>query len=428
MTLKYQMITGTKDVLPPEIFMWQYMEAAARKLFHTFGFQEIRTPIIEYTELFVRSVGSDTDIVEKEMYTFVDRDEKSVSLRPEETAGVVRAYLENGLYSSQSLNKLYYIGPMFRRERPQQGRYRQFHQIGAESIGSCLPGTDAENIIWLVEYFNEIKVKGIVLNLNSSGCQKCKPGYTLALREKLDPKIKSMCADCQRRYKRNIFRLLDCKQDACREIINDLPVITDYLCTECAEHFSELKKLLDSEGIAYKLNPHLVRGIDYYTKTVFEFIHEGLGSQNTVAAGGRYDMLVQDMGGIPTGAVGFSIGEERLAMILEKNPDISIPKPQINVYLISLDKDSYNKNLKLLYQLRRMGVAAEIDYEGKSLKAQMRIANRIGVNYAVLRGSNEIKEGVVTLKDMQKGTEEKIPENSIESYIQKKLGLYNIQP
>jgi histidyl-tRNA synthetase len=421
MSLKYQLITGTKDVLAPEIFMWQHMEAAARKLFHTFCFQEIRTPAIEYTELFVRSVGSETDIVEKEMYTFVDRDEKSVSLRPEETAGVVRAYLENGLYSSQSLNKLYYIGPMFRRERPQQGRYRQFHQIGAESIGSYLPGTDAESIIWIIEYFNELKVKDVELHLNSSGCQKCKPGYTLALQEKLDPKLKSMCPDCQRRYKRNIFRLLDCKQDACRAIIKDLPAITDYLCVECSSHFSELKKLLDSEGVTYNLDPYLVRGIDYYTKTVFEFIHKGLGSQNTVAAGGRYDMLVQDMGGIPTGAVGFSIGEERLAMILEKTQNINIPKSQIRVYLISLDKESYDKNLKLLYQLRRLGIAAEIDYEEKSLKAQMRTANKLGVNYAILRGSNEIKEGIVTLKDMQKSAEEKISDDAIASYIQKKL-------
>jgi len=325
------------------------------------------------------------------------------------------------LYSLQSLNKLYYIGPMFRRERPQQGRYRQFHQIGAEVIGSSLPCIDAENIIWLIEYFKILKVKDIILHLNSSGCSKCKPGYILALKEKLDPKIKSMCPDCQRRYKRNIFRLLDCKQDSCKAIISELPVIADYMCSECSTHFDELKKLLDSEGIAYHLNPHLVRGIDYYTKTVFEFIHKGLGSQNTVAAGGRYDMLVQDMGGIPTGAFGFSIGEERLAMLLEKTEGIVFPRPKINVYLVSLDDDSYKRNLKLLYQLRRVGIISEIDYEQKSLKAQMRSANKLSADYVVLRGSNEMQEGVVTLKDMQNGTEEKISENAIESLLLKKI-------
>lgn len=408
MALKYQSITGTKDILPPEISVWQHVEKIAMDLFHIYGYQEIRTPIIENTELFIRSVGSDTDIVEKEMYTFVDRDEKSVSLRPEETAGVVRAYLENGLYGTQSLWKLYYIGPMFRRERPQAGRFRQFHQIGAEFIGSYLPSADYETILWLVEYFNKLNLTDVVLNLNSAGCPKCKPGYIMNLRGEVEPRLKAMCPDCQRRHKKNVFRLLDCKQEQCRKVIMELPVITDFLCPECKDHFSELKALLN--GVRYELNPHLVRGIDYYTRTIYEFIHKGLGSQNAIAAGGRYDLLVQEMGGQPTGAVGFSIGEERLVMALGK---LSVPQESIGVYLISLDSESYNLNLKLLNELRKSGISSDIDYEQKSLKAQMRTANKLGARYVILRGSDEMRQGVVTLKDMQNGTEEKVSEETV---------------
>lgn len=421
MTLKYHRITGTRDILPSEIPLWQSIEESARHLFYLFGYQEIRTPIIENTELFIRSVGVDTDIVEKEMYTFIDRDKSSVSLRPEETAGVIRAYLENGLYGTQLLWKLYYIGPMFRRERPQQGRFRQFHQIGAELIGSYLPSADFETIIWLVEYFNHLGLKDTILNLNSCGCPKCRPGYMMRLKEEIEPILKMMCADCQRRYKRNILRLLDCKQEQCRKVIMNLPIITEFLCPECNVHFDELKRLLDSEGISYELNPHLVRGIDYYTKTVYEFIHKGLGSQNAIAAGGRYDLLIQDMGGQPTGAVGFSIGQERLVMALEGSGRVSIPSSRVSVYLISLDKESYNLNLKLLNQLRKEGISADIDYEGKTIKAQMRTANKIGARYVILRGSDEINQGVVTLKDMRDGMEEKIKDSEIVKVVKEKL-------
>lgn len=420
MTLKYQTISGTKDVFPPETYLWQYVEKVAHDQFQIFGFNEIRTPIIENTELFVRSVGSDTDIVEKEMYTFVDKDEKSVSLRPEETAGVIRAYLEGGLYSLQSMCKLYYIGPMFRRERPQQGRYRQFHQIGAELIGSYLPSTDVEAIIWLSQYFDKLKIKDIELNLNTSGCPKCKPGYSMILKEKIESQIASMCPDCQRRSKRNVFRLLDCKKDHCREIIKDLPLISDYLCIDCSSHFNDVKRLLNEQDVKFKINPHLVRGLDYYTRTVFEFIHKGLGSQNAVAAGGRYDLLVQEMGGQATGSVGFSIGEERLIMVLQKMDNLFFPKSNIEVYFISLDTESYDLNLKLLYELRKSGISSDIDYEQKSLKAQMRTANRLGVKYVILRGSEEIKQGVITLKDMQNSSEEKINSEKILEVLLKK--------
>ena len=420
MSLKYRSITGTKDLFPPAVLTWQYLEEEARKLFHVFNYQEIRTPIIEHTELFARSVGAVTDIVEKEMYTFTDRDEKSVSLRPEETAGVIRAYLQNGLYSNQSLWKLYYVGPMFRRERPQQGRFRQFHQIGAELIGSYLPSADCETIIWLMEYFKSLKINDVVLNINSAGCPKCKPGYTMRLKEELKPKLKSMCPDCQRRYTKNIFRLLDCKHPRCKEEIAKLPLIVEFLCGECEEHFNELKKLLDAESIPYQVNPHLVRGLDYYTKTVYELNHKGLGSQNAVAAGGRYDLLIGEMGGPHQGAVGFSIGEERLAMILDKLKTLSIPENKIKVYLISFDKESYDFNFKLLNNFRRNGISSDMDFEKKSVKAQMRIANKLGASCVILVGGNELQEGVVTLKNMEDGTEEKVPADKIVNVIKGK--------
>lgn len=413
MALKYQSITGTKDILPQDVHVWQYAEETARDLFSVFNYQEIRTPILENTELFIRSVGVDTDIVEKEMYTFTDKDEKSVSLRPEETAGVVRAYLENGLYSDQTFWKLYYIGPMFRRERPQAGRFRQFHQIGAEVIGSYLASADYETIIWVLEYFRKLNLSDVALQLNSAGCPKCKPGYIINLKSEVEPRLKAMCPDCQRRYKKNVFRLLDCKQEQCRKVIMGLPVITDFLCVECKDHFSELRSLLG--GIQYELNPHMVRGIDYYTRTIYEFVHKSLGSQNALAAGGRYDLLVREMGGQPTGAVGFSIGEERLTMLLKE----SGRQAAIKVYLISLDKESYRLNLKLLNELRGQGISADIDYEQKSLKAQMRTANKLGARYVILRGSEEIRLGVVTLKDMQNGTEEQISEEKVTVWVTK---------
>lgn len=421
MGLKYQKITGTRDIFAPEIFIWQHAEKVARKIFDIYSYQEIRTPIIESTELFVRSVGNTTDIVEKEMYTFVDRDESSVTLRPEETAGVIRSYLENGLYNNQSLCKFYYVGPMFRRERPQQGRYRQFHQIGAELIGSSVPSADFEIISFITDYFEALNLKGVELNLNSAGCQKCRPGYIMSLKQELDSKVKGMCQDCQRRYSRNIFRLLDCKQDGCKKIIDTLPVVKDFLCEECSNHFNKLKAYLEKENINYQIDPHLVRGIDYYTKTIFEFIHKGLGSQNAIAAGGRYDLLVQDMGGLPTGAVGFSIGEERLIMVLQQLEDKKIETKSIDAYLISLDSESYEKNIFLLRALRKENINSDIDYELKSLKAQMRTANKMEAKYVIIRGSDEIKNGIVTLKDMKNGGESKVQENEIIKDIKKRL-------
>ena len=427
MPIKYRSIAGTKDILPPAVSLWRKIEAEARDLFCTFNYREIRTPVIEHTELFVRSVGKDTDIVEKEMYTFTDRDEKSVSLRPEATAGAIRAYLQNGLYAVQSLWKLYYIGPMFRRERPQQGRLRQFHQIGAELIGSYLPSADCETIIWVLEYFRRLGVGDTVLNINSAGCPKCKPDYIMRLREELKPNIGKMCLDCQRRYKKNIFRMLDCKQPGCRVIIDRLPVITDYLCSECSDHFNKLRQLLDTEGIDYKLNPHLVRGLDYYNRTVYEFNHRELGSQDAIAAGGRYDILVKHLMGPVTGAVGFSIGVERLIMVMEKVSKASVPTRGLDVYLISLDEESFQLNFTLINELRRNNISADIDYEQKSLKAQMRSANKQRAVLVILRGGDEIKKGVVTLKDMSTGEEQKVPVGDIEKKLKKILAAKHKQ-
>jgi len=418
MALKYRSIAGTNDILPQESSIWRHLEEEARKLFSTFGYKEIRTPILEPTELFIRSVGANTDIVEKEMYTFTDRDNKSISLRPEETAGVIRAYLQNGLYARQSLWKLFYISPVFRRERPQAGRFRQFHQIGAEVIGSYSAGTDAETIIWIRDYFKLLGVSDWKLKINSAGCDRCRPAYAMQLRSELANKIGGMCSDCQRRYKRNIFRVLDCKQPRCREVISRLPVIQDFLCPKCREHFEELKGYLDAQNISYEITPHLVRGLDYYTRTVYEFTSGGLGSQNAVAAGGRYDFLVQEMGGQPAGAVGFSIGLERLIMSLKP---IMNQEGRLDIYLISLDKKSYNLNFSLLEKLRGYGISSDIDFEQKSVKSQMRTANKLNARYVIVRGSDEVKKDIITLKDMNKGTEEKIQEKKALNVLRKRL-------
>ncbi len=415
MAIKYRSINGTNDAFPPQIDLWQCVEGKARELFRRYGYQEIRTPIIEYTELFARSVGADTDIVEKEMYTFTDKSNRSISLRPEETAGVIRAYLEGSLYAKKPLWKLSYSGPMFRRERPQAGRLRQFHQIGAEVIGTYAASADAETIIWLRDYFRMFNLPDPELRLNSAGCQKCRPGYTMLLQEQLGLKIKDMCADCQRRYKRNIFRVLDCKQSQCRKIINGLPVIQDSLCGECREHFEELKSFLLAEKVTFKIDPHLVRGLDYYTRTVYEFISplEGLGAQNTIAAGGRYDRLVQEMGGPPTGAVGFSIGVERLIMALTQLNCLQLPEDKLDVFLVSLDSESYAKNFTLLNELRRSGIQADINFQAKSVKAQMRLANKLGARYVIVRGEDERNNKIVKLKSMDQGLEKDIKEEEI---------------
>ena len=420
--LKYKSISGTSDLLPPYTQMWQYLENKARELFNCYGYKEIRTPVLENTELFARSVGLNTDIVEKEMYTFCDKDKSSVSLRPEETAGVIRAYLENSLYAKLPLWKLFYIGPMFRRERPQAGRLRQFHQIGAEVVGSHSPGLDAEVIIWLKKYFDILGLKNIEIILNSSGCPKCRPGFSMRLKEELADKIEGMCVDCQRRYKRNIFRILDCKQESCRSVIDKLPKVIDSLCDGCNDHFIKLRKHLSVSKIDYKIAPHLVRGLDYYTKTVFEIISncDALGSQNTLAAGGRYDQLVQDMGGQPTGAVGFSIGIERTAMVFEQLKNVDEFDSKFQVYLVSLDEESYYSNFELLNVLRNEGIQADIDYQGKSLKAQMRLANKLRSRYVIIRGENERKENIVVLKDMEKGQEEKVDCGKLIEVLKKK--------
>lgn len=423
MALKYRSISGTNDILPPAGQLWHCLEEKARDLFYRYGYQEIRTPILENTELFTRSVGAHTDIVEKEMYTFADRDNKSVSLRPEETAGVVRAYLEGSLYAKKSLWKLFYFGPMFRRERPQAGRFRQFHQIGAEILGTNSPGADAETITWLCHYFKMFNLPDLQIKVNTAGCSKCRPGYTMRLKEELGERIKDMCPDCQRRYQRNIFRVLDCKQAQCREIIEKLPIILDVVCSECKDHFSELENYLSKNSIHYQRDVHLVRGLDYYTRTVYEFVSpiEGLGAQNTLAAGGRYDRLVQDMGGQSTGAVGFSIGVERLIMALDKLKCFELPDRRLQLYLISLDKESFELNYALLNELRQVGLRADIDLQQKSIKAQMRLANKMRARFVIVRGENERKDNVVILKDMDEGTEQKVKEVQIVDVLKKML-------
>ncbi len=403
---KYSSVRGVYDILPEETERWQVIELKARKTFGNYGFSEIRVPVIEKSELFSRSIGEDTDIVEKEMYTFPDRKGELISLRPEGTASVVRAYVEHKMYASQSLTKLYYIGPMFRYERPQKGRRRQFFQIGVEVFGLSNPSIDAEVISMLFTYFESLGLDGLKLNLNSIGCRECRPNYQDKLLEYLSEKTEAFCDNCQGRYRKNPLRVLDCKSTNCREATNDAPSILDHLCDSCGGDFSELKGYLDQLGLVYNVNPRMVRGLDYYTKTAFEITSDRLGSQDAVAAGGRYDLLVEEVGGPPTPAIGFAIGLERLSMILE-GIDLSLPGHR-DLYIAALGEAAFKKTFSLAHELRTAGFQVDYDHEGRSLKAQMRKANAMGAAYVLILGDDELASGKGLLKDMKEQGQEEI--------------------
>lgn len=400
---------GTRDVLPEEAARWQRLEAATRRVFHTFGYGEIRTPMFEHTELFQRGIGETTDIVQKEMYTFMDRGDRSLTLRPEGTAPVVRAYVEHKLYAGVQPVKLYYIGPMFRYERPQAGRYRQFHQIGAEALGSSDPALDAEMIAMPITLYEEMGLRDVRVLLNSIGCPVCRPRYREQLRAHLAPRLDRLCATCQTRYERNPLRLLDCKVPQCRELTEDVPSILDFLCDECGQHFGAVRTHLDRMGLTYRLEKRLVRGFDYYTKTVFELISPHLGAQDAVGGGGRYDGLVAEMGGPDTPAVGFAVGVERLLLALEaegQNTEDGVARPR--VYVAAISPDDRSQVVELTYRLRRAGVYAEMDYAGRSLRAQMRAAGQRGAAHVAIVGGEEAQRGMVRLRDMNTGAEREV--------------------
>ena len=392
-------IKGTRDILPGESSAWQDIEKSARNVFATFGYLEIRTPVIEETALFVKTVGEDTDIVSKEMFSFVDRGDRNISLRPEGTAPVVRAYIENNLDKVSQLQKLYYIAPMFRAERPQAGRMRQFHQIGIEAIGSSHSALDAEVIRVLCGVLDTVGIKGYKLKLNNLGCKDDKKKLSDALRYAFSDKKDALCDDCKRRLQINPLRVLDCKNERCKEIVKASFKDMKFICSDCKAHFDEVLKFLGLLGIKYELDPYIVRGLDYYTKTVFEVTHEGLGSQDAIGAGGRYDNLVGSMGGPETGACGFALGMDRMMMILQKDAKAAAARP-VECFIATIGDAAYEKAFKLLDQLRRLGITCDIDYERKSLKAQMRAADRLGAKFALIIGEEEVSRGEAVLRDM----------------------------
>lgn len=399
-------VQGTRDLFAPEVRKWQFAERKVREICALYGYDEIRTPIFEATELFARGIGDVTDIVTKQMFTFtIGKDQQSVTLRPENTAPVVRAYIEHGFDREPNITRWYYLGPMFRYERPQKGRYRQFSQYGIEVLGTEHPAVDAEVIEVLVRFVESVGIRDYELQLNSVGCSACRSRYTAALQEILRPQKDRMCKDCQDRIERNPLRVLDCKVEADQEIINALPGIDDYLCEECKSHFASVQKFLALSGISYIRNKRLVRGLDYYTKTTFEIIAGGLGAQNSVAGGGRYDGLVEELGGKPTKAIGFALGMDRLVLAM---PETSVEDSSISVFIAATDDAAFEYAFERVQKpLRDAGIASEIDYQRRSLKAALRQADKRQVSWVAIVGEDEVKEGSVTLKNMKSGEQGK---------------------
>jgi histidyl-tRNA synthetase len=420
--MKVQSIRGTHDILPGSVELWQKIEKAARDLSALYGYAEIRTPVLEETELFARSIGIETDIVRKEMYTIEDSKGKSITLRPEGTAPVVRSYIENGVYTEVPVAKLYYSGPMFRHERPQKGRYRQFHQIGAEVLGSDNPAIEAEVIEMLFRLLGQLGLDDFTLLINSVGCSNCRPAYVNKLREELREHADELCEECRRRTETNPLRVLDCKVPSCQPVIDRLPVISDWLCEECQEHFARFRKYLDIQGIKAELAPRLVRGLDYYVRTTFEIISTRLGpTQNALVGGGRYDGLSELIGGPPTKGFGFALGMERLVLLLSGRSELSAPyqAPAPDIFLVHLDAGAFEHNLKLASELRKNGVFAYIDFEGKSVKSQMRQANRLNARFTCVVGESELQTGQLTLKRMTDGAQVTLQRGEITEYLRK---------
>ena len=410
--MTYSAPRGTQDIPPEEATRWRAVEQAFRGVCARYGYGEIRTPVFEETDLFVRSVGEETDIVSKEMYTFTDRGGRSMTLRPEGTAPVMRAYLEHKLYGRPGVQKFYYIAPIFRYDRPQAGRYRQHHQVGVEALGAPGPDVDAEVIALATDLLAALGLQGGQLNINSIGCPDCRPAYREALRQALAPVLGELCALCQYRYHRNPLRILDDKNERCRELTRDAPSILDYLCEPCREHFEGLRALLDELQIAYAVNPRVVRGLDYYARTTFEIVHGGLGAQNEILGGGRYDGLAAELGGPATPGIGFGSGIERLLMALQAQ-GWQAPEAGAPIYLAAVGDAARRAGFLLLARLRRAGLAADMDYLGRSLKAQMKEADRVRSSTVIVIGEDEIARGVVAVRDMATGEQREAPADEV---------------
>ena len=410
---------GTKDVLPQDSYKWQYVESIAREVAELFNIKEIRTPVFEHTELFQRGVGDTTDIVTKEMYTFKDKGDRSITLKPEGTAGVVRSFVENGMGNGVLPAKMYYIIPAYRYERPQAGRLREFHQFGVEVYGSSSAQTDAETISVAATLLKKLGLQ-IKLYINSIGCPTCRAAYNKALKDFFAPNLDKLCGDCKTRYEKNPLRLLDCKEENCKQINVDAPKILDYLCEECHAHFEQVKECLTLAGVEYEINPRIVRGLDYYSRTVFEFVTTTIGAQGTVCGGGRYDGLIEQLGGKPTPAVGFAVGLERLLMVMEQ-AGVEIPAASVpTVYIAGMDADCRKKAFALATELRQNVIRAEVDLMERSVKAQFKYADKIGAKYVAVIGGNELAEGKANVKCMADSTNEMVAFEDMVTYFQGK--------
>lgn len=420
MVLVTKAIKGTKDVLPKEVHKNQYIEATALDIAEKFGYKEIRTPMFEHTELFQRGVGDTTDVVQKEMYTFDDKGGRSITLRPEGTAGAVRSYLENGLCNEALPQKVCYVGPCFRYEKPQAGRLREFHQFGVECFGTASPLADAELISLGKSIFDTLEVKDISLEINSIGCPTCRAEYHKALKEYFSSRKDELCDTCRDRLDRNPMRILDCKSPVCSEIAKDAPVVTDYLCEECDAHFKKVQEYLKAMNIDYTINPKIVRGLDYYTKTVFEFISNSIGAQSAVAAGGRYDGLVDELGGQKTPSLGFAMGLERIMLLMEAQnapfPDANVP----DLFVVALGDKATLKAIEIVKDMRAEGFTALMDLNQRSVRAQMKYADKLGAKFNIVIGDNEVENGTAKLKNMSTGEETDI---ALETFVS---GFYNI--
>ncbi len=404
---------GTKDILPEQIQSWLYIENKIREICQNYGYAEIRTPTFEHTELFHRSIGEGTDVVDKEMYTFEDRGGRSITLRPENTASVVRAYLQNKLYADGGLVKLFYIGSMFRYDRPQAGRLREFHQFGVEALGEENPAVDAEIILLAWDFLKSLGLDDLNLKINTVGCPKCRPVYRQKLQHYFTDNIDELCDDCKRRIDKNPMRILDCKVDGAKEFMEDAPKIETCLCDDCREHFAKVQEFLTAAGVKFELDGRLVRGLDYYTKTAFEIQYLPLGAQSAVAGGGRYDGLIEEIGGNPTPGIGFAAGIERILIALEKQNLLQTKIKSLDAFIVTSGSKAEVFGFNLLTKLRRENISATMDFAKRSMKAQMKQAAKSGAKFALIIGEDEIKNSTVTVKNLETSEQENIPADKI---------------
>lgn len=412
---------GTKDVLPSDVHKWVYVESMFSDICEKFGYKAIRTPVFEHTELFKRGVGETTDIVQKEMYTFTDNGGRDITLKPEGTAPVVRAFVENKLYAGAQPTKLFYTTPCFRYERPQAGRLRAFHQFGVEVFGAENPSVDAEVISIAMTFFEKLGLENLELRINSIGCPQCRKKYNEVLKSFLKNKMDKLCKTCAGRYDRNPMRIIDCKKEECQNELRDVPLILDYICDECKEHFEKLQKYLSIMGLQFEIDPRIVRGLDYYNRTAFEIISNKIGSQSTVCGGGRYDGLVEEIGGPSTPGVGFGLGIERLLLTLENN-NIDIPSPKgLDVFIVTMGDRAYEKAVEISYKLRNNMVSVDIDHLDRSIKAQFKYSNKVNSGYTIVIGDNELDNNVVSLKNMDSGEQKEIALDSVVDEITKRI-------